>query len=128
MPNDCQIVLFSATFSDMVKEFAQRFAPRAHALSLKVQELSVDGIKQFYMDCKSETHKIEVLQALYGLLTIGQSIIFVAVIYIYMMISVFTNIARFTFDFNHSRTKYTEYKCAILCIREEKLLIYWLER
>ena len=48
-------------------------------ISLAQEELSVDGIKQFYMDCQGEDHKLEVLSAIYGLLTIGQSIIFVRV-------------------------------------------------
>ena len=77
MPRTCQIVLFSATFNDQIRAYATRFAPNANNISLKQEELSVDGIKQFYMDCKSTEHKIEILQALYGLLTIGQSIIFV---------------------------------------------------
>ncbi|KAJ3179455.1 RNA helicase required for poly(A+) mRNA export [Gaertneriomyces sp. JEL0708] len=54
----------------------KKFAPNANMISLRQEELSVEGIKQFYMDCKNEEHKIEVLCALYGLLTIGQSIIF----------------------------------------------------
>jgi ATP-dependent RNA helicase DDX19/DBP5 len=78
MPQSCQIVLFSATFNDQVRAFATKVAPNANSIQLKREELSVDGIKQFYMDCKSDTHKIEILQALYGLLTIGQSIIFVS--------------------------------------------------
>ncbi|KAI8913066.1 P-loop containing nucleoside triphosphate hydrolase protein [Powellomyces hirtus] len=76
MPKTCQIVLFSATFPPAVKEFAAKFAPNANMISLRKEELSVDGIKQFYMDCRNEEHKKEVLCALYGLLTIGQSIIF----------------------------------------------------
>ncbi|KAI0264367.1 DEAD-domain-containing protein [Gloeopeniophorella convolvens] len=43
---------------------------------LKRNELAVDSIRQFYMDCKSEEHKYDVLVSLYHLLTIGQSIIF----------------------------------------------------
>ncbi|CAG8485079.1 6688_t:CDS:2, partial [Racocetra fulgida] len=43
----------------------------------QIEELSVKTIKQFYMDCKNEEHKFEVLDDLYTLLTIGQSIIFV---------------------------------------------------
>jgi ATP-dependent RNA helicase DDX19/DBP5 len=39
----------------------------------------VEGIKQLYMDCDSENHKFEVLVKLYGLMTIGSSIIFVKV-------------------------------------------------
>ncbi|CAG8565945.1 13141_t:CDS:2 [Funneliformis caledonium] len=77
MPKDCQIVLFSATYSREVRSFAERFAPNANQFSLKVEELSVKTISQFYMDCKNEQHKFQVLDDLYTLLTIGQSIIFV---------------------------------------------------
>jgi len=84
MPKTCQIVLFSATFPDHVREFATKFAINANTISLKQEELSVDSIKQFYMDCKNEAHKAEVLSSIYDLLTIGQSIIFVRVFY-YLM-------------------------------------------
>ncbi|KAJ1328566.1 hypothetical protein BSLG_010298 [Batrachochytrium salamandrivorans] len=77
MPRECQLVLFSATFPDNVRLFAEKFAPNANSISLRQEELSVDSIKQFYMDCKNSPHKAEVLCAIYGLLTIGQSIIFV---------------------------------------------------
>ncbi|KAJ3046919.1 RNA helicase required for poly(A+) mRNA export [Rhizophlyctis rosea] len=77
MPADCQIVLFSATFSQTIRTFAHRVVPNANLISLKQEELSVDGIKQFYMDCKNEDHKVDVLIAIYGLLTVGQSIVFV---------------------------------------------------
>ncbi|KAJ3026782.1 UNVERIFIED_CONTAM: RNA helicase required for poly(A+) mRNA export [Siphonaria sp. JEL0065] len=77
MPQSCQILLFSATWSDELREFAQRVAPHAKAITLKREELSVDAIKQLYMDCRDEEHKTEILMAIYGLLTIGQSIIFV---------------------------------------------------
>ncbi|ORY85304.1 ATP-dependent RNA helicase DBP5 [Leucosporidium creatinivorum] len=72
-----QIVLFSATFADSVRNFATRFAPQANEIRLKQEELSLDAIKQFFMDCRDEAHKYEVLVELYNLLTIGQSIIFV---------------------------------------------------
>jgi ATP-dependent RNA helicase DDX19/DBP5 len=97
MPRTCQIVLFSATYAERVKEFAARFAPNANQISLKQEELSVEGIKQFFMDCKSEEDKFDILVALYGLLTIGQSIIFVkvnlvtfSIIYIILIIYICT--------------------------------------
>lgn len=77
-PDTVQTVLFSATFTDEVMEFSHKIAPNANEISLKRNELSVEAIKQFYMDCHGYRHKFEVLSALYGLLTIGQSIIFVA--------------------------------------------------
>jgi ATP-dependent RNA helicase DDX19/DBP5 len=79
MPKNAQMLLFSATFPDQVRAFAQRFAPNANEISLKTEELSVEGIKQLYMDCRDEQHKYEVLVGLYGVMNISQSIIFVAV-------------------------------------------------
>ncbi|PPQ95750.1 hypothetical protein CVT26_015876 [Gymnopilus dilepis] len=71
-----QIILFSATFPDHVRAFASKFAPNANKIELQKEELSVDNIKQFYMDCRNEEHKYDILVSLYQLLTIGQSIIF----------------------------------------------------
>jgi len=73
---EVQIVLFSATFSETVRNFALRFAPNANEIRLKKEELSLDAIKQFFMDCRNEQHKYEVLTELYHLLVVGQSIIF----------------------------------------------------
>ncbi|KAK6201492.1 RNA helicase required for poly mRNA export [Scheffersomyces amazonensis] len=77
LPKEAQLVLFSATFPDKVRQYAEKFVPNANSLELKQEELNVEGIKQLYMDCDSENHKFEVLCELYGLLTIGSSIIFV---------------------------------------------------
>lgn len=77
LPKTTQLVLFSATFPTEVRTFAERFVPNANSLELKQEELNVDGIKQLFMDCDSENHKFEVLCELYGLLTVGSSIIFV---------------------------------------------------
>ncbi|KAJ3927827.1 MAG: DEAD-domain-containing protein [Lentinula lateritia] len=71
-----QIILFSATFPDHVRAFASKFAPNANKIELQREELSVGSIRQFYMDCRDEEHKYDILVTLYTLLTIGQSIIF----------------------------------------------------
>jgi ATP-dependent RNA helicase DDX19/DBP5 len=76
-----QILLFSATFPENVRKFSYKFAPDANEITLKREELSVDAIKQFYMDCNGEDHKYEVLCNLYELLTVSQSIIFCKVKY-----------------------------------------------
>lgn len=78
LPKNAQLVLFSATFPTEVRAYAEKYVPNANSLSLKQEELSVDGIKQLTMDCDSEQNKFEVLCELYGLLTIGSSIIFTA--------------------------------------------------
>ena len=82
--NQVQIILFSATFPDHVRNFANKFAPNANKIELQRNELSVDNIRQFYMDCKNEEHKYFVLVSLYHLLTIGQSIIFCQVDHLFL--------------------------------------------
>jgi ATP-dependent RNA helicase DDX19/DBP5 len=77
-PEEAQLILFSATFSDSVMDFAHKIIPNANEIALKRDELSVDAIKQFYMDCDSYAHKKQMLSALYSLLTVGQSIVFIA--------------------------------------------------
>jgi ATP-dependent RNA helicase DDX19/DBP5 len=72
-----QIALFSATFPDEVMAYAHKFVPKANEIRLQATELNVAQIKQMFMDCDSEEQKFEVLESLYGALTIGSSIIFV---------------------------------------------------
>lgn len=79
LPSTVQILLFSATFPEAVLKYAAKFAPNANHIKLKVQELTVRGISQMFMDCPSEANKYQILCQLYGLLTIGSSIIFVKV-------------------------------------------------
>ena len=84
LPKNIQVVLFSATFPDRVVTYAAKFAPNANQITLKHEELTVDGIKQLYLDCKSTEDKYDSLVRLYGLMTIGSSIIFVKVISPYL--------------------------------------------
>ena len=77
LPKTTQIVLFSATFPTHVHRYAAKFAPNANEITLQHEELTVEGIKQIYMDCGSDEEKYSTLVQLYGLLTVGSSIIFV---------------------------------------------------
>lgn len=81
--DDLQIILFSATFPDHVRAYSSKFAPKANKIELQKEELSVDSIRQFYMDCRDSEHKYDILVSLYSLLTIGQSIIFCQVSFHY---------------------------------------------
>lgn len=76
LPPNTQTLLFSATFPDKVVAFSQKFAPNSNQIRLKQEELSVEGIKQFFMDCPDNESKYDVLLEIYNLLTVGQSIIF----------------------------------------------------
>ena len=45
-------------------------------IRLKRNEESLDNIKQYFVHCKGEEGKSEALSNLYGVLTIGQAIVF----------------------------------------------------
>ncbi|KAK4462036.1 putative ATP-dependent RNA helicase DBP5 [Cladorrhinum samala] len=77
LPKTIQILLFSATFPEKVYNFAKKYAPNANEIKLRQQELTVKGISQMYMDCPDESKKYDILCKLYGLMTIGSSVIFV---------------------------------------------------
>jgi superfamily II DNA/RNA helicase len=79
LPKNVQVLLFSATFPENVMKYAEKFAPNADQMRLRQQELTVKGISQMYMDCPSEDVKYEILCKLYGIMTIGSSVIFVRV-------------------------------------------------
>lgn len=79
LPRDVQVVLFSATFPTHVHRYASKFAPSANEITLQHEELTVEGIKQLYIDCSNDEDKYKTLVSLYGLLTVGSSIIFVKV-------------------------------------------------
>lgn len=79
LPKTVQIVLFSATFPEHVVKYATAFAGNANQMTLRHEDLTVEGIKQIYLDCEGDNDKYDVLVKFYGLLTIGSSIIFVKV-------------------------------------------------
>jgi superfamily II DNA/RNA helicase len=76
MPADIQVLLFSATFSDTVLTFADSFAPGAIRMTVPRHELTMNGIKQVYIDLNSEEEKYRILVELYHTMCVGSSIIF----------------------------------------------------
>ncbi|KAG8197387.1 hypothetical protein JTE90_013510 [Oedothorax gibbosus] len=72
----CQMMLFSATYSDDVMQFAECIVPDPIIIRLKKEEESLDNIKQYYIVCKSQDEKFEALCNVYGTVSIGQAMIF----------------------------------------------------
>ncbi|XP_002987850.2 DEAD-box ATP-dependent RNA helicase 38 [Selaginella moellendorffii] len=74
----CQLLLFSATFSEKVKNFVSKSIPIANRVFVEKLELSLDVIKQYRVDCPSEAAKFEVLKdRIFPIAEkLGQSIIF----------------------------------------------------
>lgn len=59
-----------------MQQFAEDFAPEANKIFLKKEEVTVEAIKQLYLECDGESAKYDALSALYDCMAIGQSIVF----------------------------------------------------
>ncbi|XP_024368862.1 DEAD-box ATP-dependent RNA helicase 38 [Physcomitrium patens] len=76
---NCQVLLFSATFSDKVKSFAMKTIPKANYIFVEKEQLSLDVIRQYQIVCPTTASKIDVLKdrIFPAAEKLGQSIIFV---------------------------------------------------
>ena len=72
-----QVCLFSATLSEPVLELTKRFMNEPHNILIKPEKLTLEGIKQFYIDTDSELWKFETLCDIYNILSVSQTIIYV---------------------------------------------------
>mmetsp|Transcript_39063 Transcript_39063/g.91933 ORF Transcript_39063/g.91933 Transcript_39063/m.91933 type:complete len:527 (+) Transcript_39063:99-1679(+) len=78
LPEQLQVLLFSATYPERVENFARKMVPWAKRLKVQKEELTLKTITQTYINVgEDKDQKFERLKDLYGALNIGQSIIFV---------------------------------------------------
>jgi len=76
MPSSTQVVLLSATMPDDVMEVTTRFMRNPVRIMVKKDELTLEGIRQFYVAVENEEYKFDTLCDLYDTLTISQAVIF----------------------------------------------------
>jgi len=77
LPSKIQVALFSWTMSDETLEMAENFMKDPVKVLVKQEpELTLEGIKQFYINCVKREWKLDALVDLYDTLSIGQSVIF----------------------------------------------------
>ncbi|KAL9455321.1 hypothetical protein AB3S75_010686 [Citrus x aurantiifolia] len=75
----CQVLLFSATFNETVKNFVTRVVKDYNQLFVKKEELSLESVKQYKVYCPDELAKVMVIRDRIFELgeKMGQTIIFV---------------------------------------------------
>lgn len=76
LPESVQVALFSATMPSEVLEVTTRFMRDPIRILVKRDELTLEGIRQFYIAIEQEDWKLETLCDLYETLTITQAIIY----------------------------------------------------
>ena len=76
IPGDVQIALFSATMPPDILELTKDFMRDPATILVKNEELTLDGIKQFYIAIEKEEWKFETLVELYNNIDIQQCILY----------------------------------------------------
>uniref|UniRef100_A0A8C3H5P1 RNA helicase n=1 Tax=Chrysemys picta bellii TaxID=8478 RepID=A0A8C3H5P1_CHRPI len=76
LSTNIQVVLLSATMPMDVLEVTKKFMRDPIRILVKKEELTLEGIKQFYINVEREEWKLDTLCDLYETLTITQAVIF----------------------------------------------------
>jgi translation initiation factor 4A len=76
LPSSTQVVLLSATMPAEVLEVTKKFMRDPIRILVKKEELTLEGIKQFYIAVEKEDWKLDTLCDLYETLTVTQAVIF----------------------------------------------------
>ena len=76
LPYGTQCVVVSATLPQEILEMTNKFMNDPVRILVKRDELTLDGIKQFFVSVEKEEYKFETLCDLYDTLTITQAVIF----------------------------------------------------
>jgi len=76
MPQNIQVILLSATMPSDVLDVTSKFMNDPVKILVKKEELTLEGIRQFYVTVEREEWKLDTLCDLYETLTITQAVIF----------------------------------------------------
>jgi translation initiation factor 4A len=76
LPPNIQVALFSATMAPDILDLTSKFMRNPVRILVKKDELTLEGIRQFYIAIEKEEWKLDTLCDLYETLTITQAIIY----------------------------------------------------
>jgi len=76
LPEKVQVCLFSATMPPEILDISEKFMRDPIKILIQKDELTLEGIKQFYIHVEKEDWKFDTLCDLYETLTITQAIIY----------------------------------------------------
>ena len=76
LPKDIQVALFSATMPTEILNITSKFMISPVEILVKSEELTLEGIRQFYVYLDTDGYKLDTLMDLYETMTITQAIIY----------------------------------------------------
>jgi len=77
LPKESQLALFSATMPNEILGLAEQFMTNPKVILVKTEELTLEGIRQYYVNVEHEKYKFETLCDFYETQNISASIIYV---------------------------------------------------
>jgi translation initiation factor 4A len=77
IPKETQVALFSATFPDELLEITDKFMNSPERILVKKEQLTLEGISQYYINVKHNNWKYDVLTDIYNTINIAQCIIYI---------------------------------------------------
>jgi len=76
LPNNSQIVLFSATMPKELNDITNSFMRDPYEILIEPEKLSLDGIKQYYVAIENENSKYDTLADIFGIVNTNHTIIY----------------------------------------------------
>ena len=77
LPKNCQICLFSATLPTEIVTLTDSFLNKPEKILINKEELTLEGIKQFYINTNNYNWKYDTIIDLYNKISINQCIIYI---------------------------------------------------
>jgi len=76
LPKEIQVTLFSATMPDILNSLTEKFMRNPVKILVKADQLTLEGIEQYYVALDSDDQKYDTLKDLYGIFSVSQCIIY----------------------------------------------------
>ena len=76
MPNEIQVGLFNATMPTDLQELTDKFLRNPIKILVKAEQLTLQGIAQYYINLDDDVQKYETLKDLFSSLSVSQAIIY----------------------------------------------------
>uniref|UniRef100_A0A6C0BUY0 RNA helicase n=1 Tax=viral metagenome TaxID=1070528 RepID=A0A6C0BUY0_9ZZZZ len=74
--NEIQVALFSATLPDYIYNITNKFMRNPVKISVKTEQLTLEGISQYYVAIEDDRQKYATLKDLYSVISMSQCIIY----------------------------------------------------
>lgn len=77
VPKTTRLGMFSATLTREIIDISKKIMNNPLIIKLEPEEITLEGIKQYYIHCEKDIHKFDALCEIYNKLVLGQTFIYV---------------------------------------------------